>query len=84
MPILYIRAQAAASGIEKCNIINILLDFIKYVIIFALGVAILYFGSILIVYIFSLLGVRFPSFSNISNRGYNYYSGYKGYHSYEW
>lgn len=83
MPILYIRAQAAASGIGKMqHYKNILLDFIKYVIIFALGIAILYFGSILIVYIFSLLGVRFPSFSNISNRGYNYYSGYKGYHSY--
>jgi hypothetical protein len=83
MTVLYIKAQVAASGTGKfAGYKNLLLDFVRYVIMFSVAVAVLYFGTILLVYIFSLLGIRFPSFSSLLGKGYNDYAGYKGYRGY--
>lgn len=57
-------------------------DFVKYIIILTIIVAFLHYGSAVLVYFLSLMGIRFPNLSAYGGRSYNAYAGYKGYRGY--
>ncbi len=83
MTLLYIKAQVVQGKVGKVrNYQKFVLDFIRYLIIFTVIVAFLHYGTVILVYLLSLLGIKFPSLTNYGGRGYNDYAGYKGYRGY--
>jgi len=83
MTLLYIKAQQISrQGGRVRSYQKFFFDFIKYMIIFTIVLAFLHYGTVLLVYLLSQLGIRFPSLTGFFGRGYNYYAGYKGYKGY--
>lgn len=83
MTLLYINAQQiSGQGGRVRNYQKFFFDFIKYIIVFTIVLAFLHYGTVLLVYLLSMLGIRFPSLTGFFGRGYNYYAGYKGYRGY--
>jgi hypothetical protein len=83
MTLLYIKAMQSDSRVGKVrNYQKFVFDFIKYLVIFTIIIAFLNYGTILLVYVMSMLGIKFPSLSSLFGKGYNYYSGYRGYRRY--
>lgn len=81
--ILYIRAQTASgSGSQVQGYKKFLFDFGKYLLIFLVIAAFLNYGTILLIYLLSLFGIKFSGPSSYYSRGYNTYAGYKGYGGY--
>jgi hypothetical protein len=79
MTALYIKALVAPNKVGRVqNYQKFVIDFIKYLIVFAVVISFMHYGTILLAYLFSMLGIRFPSLSSIG-KGYNDYAGYKGY-----
>ncbi len=82
MSLLYIRAMVAPNKIGRVhNYQKFLLDFIKYIIIFGVIVSFLHYGTLLLVYLLSVMGIKFPSIGSYG-KGYNDYAGYRGYQNY--
>lgn len=83
MTLLYVKAHTSSGRIGRIrNYQKFFLDFIKYMAIYTIIAAFLHYGTVLLMYILSLLGVRFPSLTSYSGKGYNQYAGYKGYRGY--
>lgn len=83
MTLFYIKAQVVQGKVGKIrNYQKFVFDFIRYLIIFTVIVAFLHYGTVILVYLLSLLGIKFPSLTNYGGRGYNDYAGYKGYRGY--
>jgi hypothetical protein len=83
MTALQIVAQVPPGRSGKINSMQkFIMDFIKYMVIYTIIVAFLHYGSAVLVYFLSLLGIRFPNLSSYGGRGYNTYAGYKGYRGY--
>ncbi|MFO7660933.1 MAG: hypothetical protein R6V77_08465 [Candidatus Cloacimonadaceae bacterium] len=83
MTLLYINAQQlAGQGGRVRSYQKFFLDFIKYLIVFTVVLAFLHYGTVLLVYLLAMLGIKFPSLTGFFGRGYNYYAGYKGYRGY--
>lgn len=83
MTLLYIKAMQSDSRVGKVrNYQKFVFDFIKYLVIFTIVIAFLNYGTILLVYVMSLLGIKIPSLSGLVGKGYNYYSSYRGYRQY--
>jgi hypothetical protein len=83
MTLLYIKGVQTDSRVGKVrNYQKFVLDFIKYLVIFTIIIAFLNYGTILLVYVMSLLGIKFPSLSGLFGNRYNYYAGYRGYRRY--
>ncbi|GEM_PF-1216001 len=83
MTLLYINAQQlSGQGGRVRSYQKFFLDFLKYLIVFTVVLAFLHYGTLLLVYLLAMLGIRFPSLTGILSRGYNYYAGYKGYRGY--
>jgi hypothetical protein len=83
MTLLYIKAMVSDTRVGKVrNYQKFVIDFIKYLVLFTMVIAFLNYGTILLVYVMSLLGIKFPSLSGLFGRGGNYYDGYKGYRRY--
>jgi hypothetical protein len=82
MTLLYVYAQMRPDKFGvNFDIKRFLGGIVAYSAIFAIIAALLYFGGMIIAYIFPLLGIKIPSFGG-KGRGYNDYAGYKGYHGY--
>jgi hypothetical protein len=83
MTLLYVKAMLNDSKVGKVrNYQKFVFDFIKYLILFTIIIASLNYGTILLVYVMSMLGIKFPSLSALFGKGYNYYTGYRGYGKY--
>jgi hypothetical protein len=82
MTLLYIKAQMPPNKVGKVkNYQKFVIDFLKYLIIYSVIVSFLHYGTVLLVYVLSMLGIRFPNIGSYG-RGYNDYAGYKGYQGY--
>jgi len=83
MTLLYIKAMVAPSKVGRVqNYQKFVIDFVKFMVIFAVVVSFLHYGTMLLAYLFSLLGIKFPSISSMGGGGYDGYAGYKGYKGY--
>lgn len=84
MTLLYINAQqASGKGSGISNYRKFFVDFLKFIVLFTIVLAFIHYGTVLLVYLLALLGIRFPSLTGILGKGYNYYAGYKGYKGYK-
>lgn len=82
MTLLYIKAVAVSNKAGRVrNYQKFVIDFAKYLVIFAVIISFIHYGTLLLVYLLSMLGIKFPSLSSYG-RGYNDYAGYKGYQNY--
>lgn len=81
--ILFLTARIQASNVGRVAGYRVfLLEFIKWLVIYSIAVIFMYYGTIVLMYLMTLLGIRFPSISAYGGRGYNIYAGYKGYRGY--
>jgi hypothetical protein len=83
LSLLYLKAHIASNKIGRfTGAKNFLVGFVFYVIIGVVAVALLYYGTILLMYLLAMMGVKMPSLSGYLGKGYNDYAGYKGYRGY--
>ena len=83
MTLLYIKAQMPPNKVGRIsNYQKFIVDFLKYLIIYSVVVSLLHYGTVLLVYLLAMLGIKFPSITSYGGGGYNGYAGYKGYQGY--
>jgi len=83
LSLLYLKARITPNRIGRFSgAKNFFLGFVFYVVIGVVGIALLYYGTILLMYLLAMLGVKMPSLSGYLGKGYNDYAGYKGYRGY--
>lgn len=82
LSMLYLKTHVAAGRISRFSgVKNFFISFVFYVVTGVVGIALLYYGTILLMYLLAMMGVKMPSFSGLG-KGYNAYAGYKGYRGY--
>jgi len=83
LTLFYIKASLALKAAGQFgSLTGLVKSFLFYVVLLLAIVALLYYGTYLLMYLLALLGVKLPSISAYLGKGYNDYAGYKGYRGY--
>ena len=87
MTLIYVKAAMNLGGKGKVqNYRKFFVDFVKFLGVFLFAGLLVYYGTLLLGYLLSLLGIKLPKLNTYGSgyRGYGGYSGYRGYGGYSY